>query len=72
MSAATVRLLLIACLVCLYVLAMFSLRRRELSLGRYAFWGLLALLLPAVGPFLVFLLHPGKPPERPGRPINRR
>ncbi len=72
MSAATIRLLLIVCLVCMYVLAMLSLRRRELSLGRYVFWGLLALLLPAVGPFLVLLLRPGGAPVRPGRPIDRR
>jgi hypothetical protein len=72
MNAASVHLLLVLCLVSMYVLAMLSLRRRELSLGRYAFWGLFALLLPAVGPFVVLLLRPGKPPARPDRPNTPR
>ena len=72
MNVASISVLLVLCLVGMYVLAMLSLRRRDLSLGWYAFWGLLALLLPAVGPFLVLLLQPGKPPARPNRPVDRR
>ena len=60
MDSTIVGLLLVFCLVGMYVLAMLYLRRRALSFGRYAMWGLFALLLPAVGPFLVLLIRPGK------------
>jgi hypothetical protein len=47
-------LLSIACLTCLY------LRRRSLTPQAYLSWGLLAILLPLIGPFLVLLNKPGK------------
>lgn len=58
------RLLLAGFLVAMYILAMFYLRRRRLSLAAYAFWGLFALLIPALGPFLLILARPGKPTPR--------
>jgi hypothetical protein len=60
MNAETLRLLLAGTLVAMYVLSMLYLRRRQLTFGQYALWGLLALLVPALGPFLVILLQPGK------------
>jgi len=42
------------------LLAAFYLRRRELTIAEYIGWGLLALLLPLLGPFLVILYQPGK------------
>ncbi len=63
MNAGTLRLLLAGCLIALYLLAMLSLRRRRLGFAAYVCWGLFALLVPAVGPFLVLLLKPGKPAD---------
>ncbi len=70
MNAASIRLLLVLCLTALYLLAMLFLRRRKLSFAAYALWGLFALLVPALGPFLVLLLRPGKPGRE--RPNGRR
>jgi hypothetical protein len=53
------RVLLAGSLVAMYVLAMFFLRRRPLSLGQLTAWGLFALLVPALGPFLTILSRPG-------------
>ncbi len=64
MDAETLRLLLAGFLVAMYILAMFYLRRRELSLAAYTFWGLFALLIPALGPFLLILARPGRPALR--------
>ena len=64
MNAETVRLLLAGCLVAMYVLAMFSLRRCPLTLGQLTSWGVFALFIPALGPFLVILTRPGDPPRR--------
>lgn len=59
MDAETLRILLAVFLVTMYVLAVLYLRQRRLSLGAYIFWGLFALVVPALGPFLVILLWPG-------------
>lgn len=67
MNAGTVRVMLAGCLVAMYLLAMLSLRRRALTPGQLAAWGSLALFVPALGPFLVILNHPGKI-----KPITRR
>ncbi len=61
MNADTVRLLLLGFLVAMFALAVMFLRQRRLSTWAYALWGLFALLVPAVGPFLVILSRPGKP-----------
>lgn len=60
MTAEHLRTLLIIFLVVMFLLAMLYLRRRRLSLGAYAFWGLIALAIPALGPFLVILAKPGE------------
>ena len=52
--------LMVGCLIGMALLAAFYLRRRRLSLTGYLAWGLLAFLLPAVGPFIVILAHPGE------------
>jgi hypothetical protein len=73
MNAETLRLLLAIYLIAMYILAMLYLRRRDLNLGAYALWGLFALLVPALGPFLVLLSRPGGPHRsRLSRRINRR
>ncbi len=60
MGAAAVRVILVVCLLAMYLLAMLFLRRRHLGDGAYFLWGLFALLVPALGPFLVILLKPGR------------
>ena len=57
-SADFMRLLMILTVLSMAVLAAFFLRRRSLALGEYLVWGLLAVLLPLVGPFLVIVLAP--------------
>jgi len=61
MNAETLRLLLVVYLVATYILAMLYLRRRPLTLGQFAVWGLFAMLVPALGPFLVILCRPAGP-----------
>lgn len=55
------RLLLAISLIGIALLAILYLRRRSLSPMEYFAWGLLIVLLPFLGPFLVILLHPGSP-----------
>lgn len=45
------------------LLAFAFLRTRRLSLEGYLLWGILALLVPLLGPFLVILCKPGKSRE---------
>ena len=59
-TAETMRALLVGCMAGMALLAAFYLRRREMSTGAYVAWGLLALLVPLLGPFLVILNHPGR------------
>lgn len=54
------RALLLVCLLGMAVLAALFLRQRSLSLFAYLGWGLLIVLLPLLGPFLVLLKRPGK------------
>lgn len=54
------RILLIATLVSMAVLAVLFLRQRKLSLAAYLGWGLLALVVPGLGPFVVILARPGR------------
>ena len=73
MNAETLRVLLAGCLVAMYILAMLYLRRRPLTLGQFTAWGLLAMLVPALGSFLVILNKPGGPHRsRLSHPITWR
>jgi hypothetical protein len=50
------------------LVAILYLRQRRLPLIGYACWGLVALLIPFMGPFLVIMSHPGeKCPESPAK-----
>jgi hypothetical protein len=60
LSASTVRFLLLLGLFSMALLAAFYLRRRELTLMEYIAWGLLAVCVPLIGPFLVILNRPGR------------
>ena len=46
--------------VAMLVLAFFYLRRRQLCWHEYILWGILALILPVLGPFLVIATRPGE------------
>ncbi len=59
MSTQVFQYLLVGCLVGMALLAAFYLRGRRLSFIGYLAWGLVALLIPAIGPFIVILAHPG-------------
>lgn len=72
MNAETLRLLLAGILVAMVVLARLTLRRQPLPFSQYTLWGLFALLVPALGPFLVILLQPGKSAQRKTNPFYRR
>ena len=54
------RLLLILCVIAMAALALYYLSRRRLTRYEYAAWGLLAILVPLLGPFLVIYLRPGE------------
>lgn len=60
MDARSLHLLLVLFIFAMYFLAVTYLRRRQMSFSAFAFWGLLAVLLPAFGPFLVIVLQPGR------------
>ncbi|MBE3037922.1 MAG: hypothetical protein IMZ62_03805 [Chloroflexi bacterium] len=72
MNSETLRLLLAGFLVAIYMMAILSLRRQPLTFSQYTLWGLFALLVPALGPFLVILLQPGKSAQRKTNPVYRR
>ena len=59
-SPDTMRALLVGCMAGMALLAAFYLRRRDMSTWGYIGWGLLALLVPLLGPFLVVLHQPGR------------
>lgn len=72
MNADAVRFILLGFLVAMFALSVMFLRQRRLPVWAYAIWGLFALLIPAIGPFLVILSRPGKPlqPQRKKRSLR--
>lgn len=63
LSSDLMRALLVICVLGMALLAALYLRRREMTIAEYIGWGLLAVLLPLLGPFLVILYRPGKKVE---------
>jgi len=59
LSPDLMRTLILVCLFGMALLAVMFLRGRRLSFTAYLRWGLVILLVPLLGPFLVILLHPG-------------
>jgi membrane-bound metal-dependent hydrolase YbcI (DUF457 family) len=49
-------------------LAVAYLLRRRLTPGEWFFWGLVAVFLPVLGPFVVIAARPGLPPLKPRKP----
>lgn len=58
MTSDLLRLLLLLFLFSLYALAIFYLSRRRLSPLQFAAWAIFALIVPLLGPFIVFLVRP--------------
>jgi hypothetical protein len=59
-TAGVIRVVLLVDIVALALLALAYLRQRRLSWTGYFRWGLLALLVPVLGPFLVISRRPGE------------
>lgn len=59
-SAGVVRIILLVDIVAMSLLALVYLRQRRMSWMGYCGWGLLALLLPVIGPFVVIARRPGE------------
>jgi len=64
--------LIVLCLIGMALLAVFFLRTRRMTLYSYIAWGLLAILVPLLGPFLVILSHPGQSIHRVSKRKPRR
>lgn len=60
-AADLLRTLLFFAIAGMAVAGVAFLRTRRLSLAQLIAWGLLALLVPLLGPFLVIALRPGAP-----------
>lgn len=71
MTVETLRVALMIVLLAMYLLAMLYLRRRPLTLVQFAAWGLFALFVPALGPFLAIASQPGRPHRRSRRTVRR-
>ena len=63
LTADAMRASLVICVLGMALLAAFFLRKRELSITEYIGWGIVIVLLPLLGPFLVILHRPGKRTE---------
>jgi hypothetical protein len=59
MTVETLRTIFLVFLIAEFLLAIFYLRRCQLQFCAYTLWGLFALLVPVLGPFLVILSRPG-------------
>lgn len=58
------RVLLYVVLFGMLLIAVLYLRRRKLSKAAYVLWGILALILPVIGPYIVIASRPGEPAGR--------
>ena len=61
MDVNVVHLLLVLFIFSMFFIALAYLSRQRLSFSQFALWGLAALLIPVLGPFLVITLRPGRP-----------
>lgn len=58
------RVLLYVVLFGMLMIAVLYLRQRKLSKAAYVLWGILALILPVIGPYIVIASRPGEPAGR--------
>ncbi len=59
-TAGVIRIVLLIDIIMMALLAVIYLRQRRMDWPGYCFWGLMALALPVIGPFLVIACHPGE------------
>ncbi len=59
MEAFILRFLLAAYSILAFIVCIFYLRYRRVTPGEYAFWGIVAFILPVLGPFFVIAARPG-------------
>lgn len=59
-SAGVIRSILLVDIIALALLSLIYLRQRRMSWLAYCCWGLIALLVPVLGPFLVISNRPGE------------
>ncbi|MEJ2756904.1 MAG: hypothetical protein P8046_00350 [Anaerolineales bacterium] len=59
------RFWIFACLFGMVMLAVLYLRQRKLSTLAFVLWGVLALVVPVIGPFLVIAARPGTARQSP-------
>jgi hypothetical protein len=59
-GAVVLQVLLVMDMVGMYALVVFYLTRRRMSWRQYLGWGLVAVIFPLLGPFLVIASHPGE------------
>ena len=59
-SPGFMRTALVICIVAMSALAEVYLYKREMSVREYILWGLLAVALPLVGPYIVIAAKPGR------------
>ncbi len=64
MTIETLRIIFLSFLIAEFLLAIFYLRRCELHFGVYTLWGIFALVVPIMGPFIVILSKPGNCPRK--------
>ncbi len=58
-TAGVIRTILLVDIGAMALLALFYLRQRRMNWSAYCCWGLLVLMLPVLGPFLVIAHRPG-------------
>jgi len=66
MESTILRFLLAAYIAVSFAIAIFYLHHRRVTVGEYVFWGIVALVLPVLGPFFVIAARPG-PRKQPVR-----
>ena len=59
MTAAIVRVMLVVDIIVMTLLALVYLRQRRMSWSAYFCWGMLAVSVPVIGPFIVIANRPG-------------
>jgi hypothetical protein len=59
-TASVIRAILVVDSVAMALLALVFLRQRRMNWTAFVGWGLLAMCLPVLGPFLVLSRHPGE------------
>ncbi len=72
-GAEVLRIMLVVCIAGMFALAMAYLVQRRLAWHQYLGWGLVALIFPILGPFLVIANRPGvrRKQAEPGRVVIR-